>query len=267
MKWQLLRVLREWILYQGYIWECGCPQVLLVLRRSQYLLPERLEVLAAEVGTGHVLKIFYWEGLVWVRWVGDSAPVAGAWPHVTACVHGAVIFPIVGVSLISWQTLSWTCQWAGDIGSSDRQGCILSSMATCECGVPVRCVSGICLQQAPSWTSLEIGTPETGKEAGIWAGVLDEMCMCLGIRGVLCVPALVTFCLCQPKRRRGRGCLCPVLQLRVSPVCRCCWRLWTMNRKAAAATSLCLHPQAPAWVPVAGQDRRDPRAARNDKPF
>lgn len=34
------------------------------------------------------------------------------------------------------------------------------------------------------------------------------MCVLVNLESVKCVPALATFCLCQPKKRRGLGALC-----------------------------------------------------------
>lgn len=156
-----------------------CPLVLLVLGRSHYLLLEWLEVLAASWWGGHS------ECMSWKSSTGRGCCGWGEWwvqhqqlehDHMShlVCVVLDYLLHSGCAFLISWQTSSWTCQWVGDIRSSDRQGSILSSMATCECGVPVGYVSAIYLQQASSWTSLEIGTPEAGEEAGIWPGVLGE---------------------------------------------------------------------------------------------
>ncbi|XP_039235267.1 uncharacterized protein LOC113987343 [Pipra filicauda] len=141
------------------------------------------------------------------------------------------------------------------------------------------------MQQASSWTSQEVGTPEAGKRLGsgqvCWANV-----HVLGHpRSLVHVPALVIFCLCQHKRRRGCGCLCSVLELRVglcggavvgalslalrvaesaSPVCvsRTCAQLhdwlglhmgrWQPCPPAWAGT---LHPRLQhPWAPAAGQE-------------
>lgn len=58
--------------------------------------------------------------------------------------EGAIVFPIVGLRVSFPRKLqAELANGAGDVGSSDRQGSILSSMGTCECGVPVGCVSAM----------------------------------------------------------------------------------------------------------------------------
>lgn len=79
----------------------------------------------------------------------------------------------------------------------------------------------VCLQQASRWTMANRGPVGWVRCSGTQAGLQGEQRDCADAQGihkyvcayeprecVVCLPPLVTFGLCQPKRRRGLGCLC-----------------------------------------------------------
>lgn len=78
-------------------------------------------------------------------------------------------------------------------------------------------VAGTCVRGMRAW-GLGRGVGWTKGAVLVLEGAMN-VCVLVNLESAKCVPALATFCLCQPKKRRGLGAL---LEFCVSPPCRCC---------------------------------------------
>ena len=145
------------------------------------------------------------------------------------------------VSVPSPNLCAWSgrvCVFAGDLqaGPAGKQGDLGSGLGyqvgrgsmlapgeMCKCGVPARQMHECCLFAGSTKMHQPASRGPVGWVRGTRSGQgyrgdrgavpVHEgsvaMCVLVNIESVVCVPAQVTSCLCQPKRRRkGRGCLC-----------------------------------------------------------
>ena len=142
------------------------------------------------------------------------------------------IFPSPGVHgvrvCIHWQTSSWTSEQIGvpQVGAEVSGGWRIHAgiQGTHDCGVPVGLVCECCVCAASTeldqWVSRGpvgwVRGPGCGQGCRVNKGAVPvlrgstnvRVCVLVNLKSVVSVPALVTSCLCQPKKRRRLGCLC-----------------------------------------------------------